>query len=418
MADFYERALLNHILSSQHPKTGEVVYNLALEMGGYKEFQDPGYFTCCIGTAMETHSKYSQSIYFHNNESLYAFQYIASKLNWNEKAVTITQQTQFPESQKTTFNIECANPTRFTFYIRYPYWCQSGFEVLVNGKKQTIKTTPGSFIPVNRKWKNGDVVEVNMPFGLRLETMPDDTNRVAIMYGPMVLAGELGPIETPNAYTASFVPILKTEIRNPESWVIPIEGTINTFKTVGVGVPHDVVLKPFYTCHDERYSVFWDMFTEESWKEYQNDYKAKLEEQKRIEALTLDFFQPAEMQPERDHRFTGENLYIGILQGRKYREAHKSWMSCQMKVLPNKPNQLLIEYWGAFGGSKTFDIVVDDVTIATENISNANKGSFFTQSYNLPQSLTNNKKYITVKFVAHNGHRAGPIFGVRTIIKN
>ena len=55
--DYYERALINHILSSQHPETGHVIYNLSLDMGGFKVYQDPYDFTCCVGSGMENHSK-------------------------------------------------------------------------------------------------------------------------------------------------------------------------------------------------------------------------------------------------------------------------------------------------------------------------------------------------------------------------
>lgn len=416
VADYYERALLNHMLASQNPENGQVVYNLALEMGGYKEFQDPGFLTCCIGTAMESHSKYGQSIYFQNNEELFVFQYIASKLNWKQKEVIITQETQFPESQKSVFQFDCKNPVRFALNVRYPNWCKSGFEIFVNGKKERIKMQPGCYISISRKWKTGDVVEVKMPFELHYETMPDNKNRIALMNGPVVLAGELGPIDNQKALDPLFVPVFRTETSDPKSWVIPIEGKENCFKTVGVGYPHDVTLKPLYLCNNERYSVFWDVFTEDAWKEYNREYQAQLEEQRKIDAKTIDFFQPGEMQPERDHNFKGENLDLGILHGRKYRLAYKSWMSCDLKIQPQKTNLLLIDYWGAFTGSKTFDVYIDDIKIDTENLSSIHKGVFLTRSYEIPQQLTKNKNKITIRFEAHNGHRAGPVFGVRTIL--
>ena len=416
VADYYERALFNHILASQNPDDGHVVYNLALEMGGYKEFQDPNYFTCCIGTAMESHSKYGQNIYFYNNEELFVFQYIASKLNWKQKDVIITQETQYPESQKSVFHFSCKNPARFAFNVRYPNWCKNGFEVLVNGKRERVKMQPGCYVSINRKWKNGDVVEVKMPFELRYEPMPDNKNRIALMNGPLVLAGELGSIENPKALDPLFVPVFRTETLDPKSWVIPVEGKENYFKTVGVGYPHDVTLKPLYLYNNERYSVFWDVFTEESWKEYNKENQTKLEEQRKIDAKTIDFFQPGEMQPERDHNFKGENLDLGILHGRKYRLAYKSWMSCDLKIQPQKTNLLLIDYWGAFTGSKTFDVFIDDTKIATENLSAINKGLFLTRMYEIPQQISKSKNKITIRFVAHNGHRAGPVFGVRTIL--
>jgi DUF1680 family protein len=76
VADYYERALWNHIRATQHPETGRVIYNLSLEMGGHKTYQDPEWFTCCVGTGMETHSKYGGNIYYHNEDELYVSQFV------------------------------------------------------------------------------------------------------------------------------------------------------------------------------------------------------------------------------------------------------------------------------------------------------------------------------------------------------
>jgi len=267
VADFYERALFNHILASQHPGNGRVVYNLSLDMGGYKDFQDPEWFTCCIGTGMENHAKYGGSIYFHNDRELYVSQFIASELTWKEKGLKVTQMTHYPDEQGTALEITADAPVRLTINIRYPSWAAEGIELAVNGRKVQIKNDPGSFIPVSRKWKTGDRIEVKIPFELRLESMPDDSLRVAVFYGPVVLAGELGPVEDPSALDPLYVPVLMTTDRDPAHWLKPVENSINTFVTDSTGRPRDVQMKPFYKTYDKRYSIFWDMFSEEAWKD-------------------------------------------------------------------------------------------------------------------------------------------------------
>ncbi len=266
-ADFYERALFNHILASQNPVDGRVTYNLSLEMGGFKNFQDPEWFTCCIGTGMENHAKYGGSIYFHNDMELYVSQFIASELTWKEKGLKVKQMTQYPEDQGTALEITADEPVRLTINIRYPSWAANGIEIAVNGRKEKIKNGPGSFVPLSRKWKNGDRIEVKIPFELRLEFMPDDSLRVAVFYGPAVLAGELGPVEDPSALDSLYVPVLMTTDREPAHWMNPVENSINTFTTDSTGRPRDVQLKPFYRTYDVRYSIFWDMFPEEAWKD-------------------------------------------------------------------------------------------------------------------------------------------------------
>lgn len=417
VGDFYERALFNQILSSQHPGDGRVIYNLSLEMGGTKEYQDPEWFTCCIGTGMENHSKYGGAIYYHNDQELFVNQFIASELTWEEKGLKLKQETTFPDQQGATLVFSVSEPTALTLRIRYPYWAdKNGVSVQVNGKTQKITETPGSFIAIRRYWEDGDKVTLKMPFTLRLETMPDDTDRVAVMYGPLVLAGDLGPADDPNAHTPDYVPYFFTENRDPNAWIKPVAGEVNTFKTEGVGKPRDVVLKPFYRTHERRYSVYWDLFNQQKWDEKQAAYQAELAEKKKLESLTHDFLQLGEMQPEREHKLEGDNTFPQDFQDRKMRGAERGgWFGFEMSVISDQPMALAIEYWGGFTGSKTFDIQVDGQTIATENISGKADGRFITITYPVPPELTQGKKKVKIKFMPHTGHRAGPVFSVRMI---
>ncbi|MCK9325124.1 MAG: glycoside hydrolase family 127 protein [Bacteroidales bacterium] len=414
-ADFYERALINHILSSQHPDHGRVVYNLSLNMGGYKEYQSFEDFTCCVGTGMENHAKYGESIYYHNDIELFVNQYIASELKWKEKGLYLTQTTTFPDEQGTTLDFALDQPVKLSLQIRYPHWAQDGMTVKVNGRKVAVKTAPSSFVTIYRQWKDGDRVEITFPFTLRLEAMPDDPDRVTIFYGPLVLAGQLGSLDDPAAQQLDFVPVLRTESRNPADWLVPLDGRPNTFMMNGVGQPRDVELIPFYATHDIRYTIYWDIFNEESWQQRQADYEAELARKAQVERLTIDFVQPGEMQPERDHNFKGVNTTPGEFNDRKNREARSGWFSFDMKVLPDEPVVLHVEYWGGFPGNKTFEILVDGQRIAEENISNIRDGHWVNKDYPIPQELTRNRTQVTVKFNSFFGHMAGPVFGIRTL---
>jgi DUF1680 family protein len=415
VADFYERALFNHILSSQHPGDGRVVYNLSLEMGGFKAYQDPEWFTCCIGTGMENHSKYGGAIFYHNNEELFVSQFIAAELTWREKGMVITQKTAYPDEQGTTLEFRCDKPVALTLNIRYPRWAEKGMEILVNGESRRVDPPAGRFVAVRGTWKTGDRVEVKLPFTLRLESMPDDPDRAAVMYGPLVLAGDLGPEQDPAARDAMYVPVFMTADRSPADWTEPVAGSPNTFRTKGVGRPRDVVLKPFYATHDRRYSIYWDLFSEEGWQSRQAEYRAEVERKKALEAATIDFIQPGEMQPERDHEFQGEKTNPDRFKDRPSREARDGWFSYRIKVNPDLPCALVVEYWGGFPGKKTFDILINGRVIASENISNKKEGSFLDVRYEIPRELTNGKSSLTVKFEAQPGNMAGPVFGIRTI---
>ncbi len=414
-ADFYERALFNHILATQNPENGHVVYNLSLDMGGFKDFQDPEWFTCCIGTGMENHSKYGRNIYYHNDDELFIFQYIASELSWKEKGLKIVQNTAYPEEQGTTLEFTCDNPVRVSIAIRYPSWAENGLEISVNGKKKKVNQKPGSFVKIERKWKSGDRLEVKIPFSMRIETMPDDSNRVALIYGPLVLAGNLGPVVDSASKDQMYVPVMMTENRDPSIWTKPLEGKTNTFITVNTGRPRDVEMKPFYSIYNRRYSVYWDLFNEAGWEAREAEYKTELENKKRINDATIDFVQPGEMQPERNHNFKGEKTTPGGFKERPNRESRSGWFSFDMKITPDTPVALVVEYWGGFPGAKTFDIMVDEKVIATENISGKKEGQFINVQYDIPDEISRGKSKITVRFRAHPGNMAGPVFGVRTI---
>ncbi|MCX6301544.1 MAG: glycoside hydrolase family 127 protein [Bacteroidia bacterium] len=417
VADFYERALFNHILSTQDPEDGHVTYNLSLDMGGFKEFQDPEWFTCCIGTGMENHSKYGRNIFYHNDNELFLFQFIASELSWKEKGLKVVQNTKYPREQGTALKFTCEKPLKLTLQIRYPYWAKNGIEISVNGKKKRFSQKPGSFVPITKTWKSGDNIEVKMPFSLRLETMPDDSNRVSVMYGPLVMAGDLGPVKDSTSRDALYVPVLMTENRDPGAWMKPVEGKPNTFMTVNIGRPRDVEMMPFYTFYDRRYSIYWDMFTEEAWKTRQAEYQAEMEKIKKIKDATIDFVQPGEMQPERDHGFKGERTTSGAFKERADREARSGWFSYTMKVSGDIPIALAVEYWGGFPGAKTFDILVNNKVIATENISGKKEGQYIIVQYDIPEEITKGRSKVTVKFQAHPNNMAGPVFGIRTIKK-
>lgn len=238
-----------------------------------------------------------------NDKKLFVAQYIASELDWKDKGLKLTQRTDYPEEQGTTLEFECKEPVKLNLQIRYPYWAKNGMIVKVNGRKINVKTKPSSFVPVYRTWKNGDKVEVSFPFSLRLEAMPDDSTRVAIMYGPLVLARELGPVDNPDTASPMFVPVIMSESRIPSDWLSPVEAKANTFQMKGVGKPKDVELMPFYAVHDIRYSIFWDIFTQDAWDKRQKEYKNELARKAAVDARTIDFIQPGEMQPERKHNF-------------------------------------------------------------------------------------------------------------------
>ena len=266
-ADYYERALWNGILPTQDPATAMMMYYVPMMPGMFKTFMTPfDSFWCCTGTGMENHAKYGDSIYFHDQDGVYINLFIASTLAWPEKGFGLKQETKFPEEGGTTLIVTAAKSGELALHIRIPYWVQKGGAVKVNGKTEEAFADPSSYLVLKRAWKKGDRIQVVLPMGLHIERTPDDPDTIAILYGPIVLAGDLGPIGLPDNKVIGpmgpegdpiSVPKLTLKDADPEAWIKPVAGKPLTFRTNGIGDPGDVTLVPFYRLFGRRYTVYW-----------------------------------------------------------------------------------------------------------------------------------------------------------------
>jgi DUF1680 family protein len=264
-ADYFERTLFNHILSTRNPKTGDQLYFQQLGSGSSKELwkNNPvvGGMTCCHGTGLESNSKYQQSIYFHEGtDSLFVNLFIASTLDWKSLGLKITQKTSFPDAPASSLLFQCDHPVSLTLMIRHPWWASRGFGITVNGKREETTSAPGTYIPVKRTWNTGDMVEITMPMDFRFEGFKDKPDLVAVMYGPLVIAALTNP-KNPCSE------ILAKKGMDPLSFLKPVEGKplefrgpSEVFVTTPFPVPgKEVLLKPLFRIIDESYAVYWDL---------------------------------------------------------------------------------------------------------------------------------------------------------------
>jgi uncharacterized protein len=416
--DYYERVLYNHILASQHPSEGTVTYFVSLDMGGHKvynsKFND---FTCCVGTGMENHSSYGNAIYFQGENALVINQYIPSRLNWKEMGVVVNQTTSYPECGSITLEIESSEPKQFSLSVRYPYWAEKGMTVLINGEPYKHVAQPSSFITVERVWNSGDQLKLEIPMTLRVESMSDNPNRIAFMNGPLVLAGDLGPIDQEkDATDLLYTPVLVTDHPEVVSQVMPVSEENHLFETKNLGYPRDVRLSPFYQMHDRSTSVYWDVFTNEKWEEAEISYKASIEKDRELKLKTIDFVQPGEMQPERDHEFEGEHVGYGVLSNRKYRDTWPSgYFSFTLEVLPNQVNHLVVMYTKEIEVIQSFDITINGVILEKGQIESEEMNKFVLVKYEIPYHATVDKSRVKVKFCAHEGQKVPKVFGIRVV---
>lgn len=271
VADYYERALYNHILGQQDPQTGMVAYFLPMLSGSYKVYSTKeNSFWCCVGTGFESHAKYGEAIYYHNQQGLYVNLFIPSELNWKEKGLKIKQETNFPESNHIQITIQVEKMTETTLFLRYPIWANQ-VKVKVNGKKIHIAQNPSSYISIHRNWNTGDRIEMTLPMKLHLETTKNNPQKGALLYGPLVLAGEIGkdgmqapaPYSNPNIhndyYTYNYnIPAdlstkLKLNKRSLEKNIQRIGNTLEFKTTDGIKIV------PLYDIHRQRYIIYWDL---------------------------------------------------------------------------------------------------------------------------------------------------------------
>jgi uncharacterized protein len=267
--DYYERTLLNHRLGAIHPETGATIYYLSLTPGAWKTFNtDYDSFWCCTGTGVEEFSKLNDSIYFHDGDGLYVNLFIPSQLDWAEKGVKIRQETRFPDEPSTTIVVNAREPSRMAMHLRVPQWLTSGGSVKVNGKTMDAFPSPGSYLTISRVWSDGDRVEMQLPMQLHTEAMPDDPSMQAILYGPLVLAGNLGaqgltqqmivgPMGPELNEHPMDVPGLRQGAKTLDAWIKPADGKPLTFRTTGHR--QDVTLTPFNRIFGQRYSVYWNL---------------------------------------------------------------------------------------------------------------------------------------------------------------
>ncbi|MFT3946558.1 MAG: glycoside hydrolase family 127 protein [Agriterribacter sp.] len=415
LGDYYERALYNHILASQNHEDGMMCYFVPLRMGTRKTFSDQfNTFTCCVGTGMENHSKYAEHIYAEGKDgSLYVNLFIPSSLNWKVRSAIIEQNTNFPSDNKTELILHPKKSEAFAIHIRQPWWAKQTVAVKVNDKVVPVQKDAEGFLTITGAWKNNDKVSVEFPMELYTENMPDNKDRIALLYGPVLLAGILGN-ETPDPVYG--VPVLMTDNRDPKVWIGKTNPSTLAFNLNKAGMPKDVALKPFYTVSQEYYNVYWDFFTVTQWQTRQAEYEAEKKKQKEIEDMTIDYFRIGEMQPERDHHLTaGERSYVSDALGINGREARKgSYFAFEMKVDPSVPNRLLFVYIGD-DKDRRFDIVVDGEKIQTVEWKGGETGKFYNAFYELPAALISGKTKIIVRVEANYDKTAGRVFGVRTV---
>jgi uncharacterized protein len=421
-AEFEERALFNHILASMDPEDGRTCYMVPVGRGVRHEYQDMfRSFTCCVGSGMESHSLHGDGIYFESGDRFWINLYVPSTATWKEAGATVTTATNFPEGEAATVNLTLQRPKSFTLLLRRPSWAGDGFAVKVNGKSVGQLPRAGSYVELKRTWKTGDTVSLVLPKTLHVEGLADNGRRAALMWGPLVLAADLGP-ERRGGSAAESTSLVTGE-KPVAEWLQPVADNLGVFRTVGVGRSTDdkaseVEFVPFYRLHRRTYSVYWDLYTNDGWTKKIEELTVERARRQRLEAATIVFLTPGDPEKEKSFSLKSEESSPDRVLGRVGRRS-KKWFSYELPVDASKQLALVVTLNPEERAKRSFEIMVDGQRIGEGSVDRFQPGSptgrFYDVDYKIPAELVRDKQKVTVRVQSTGGNETAAVYGIRIV---
>jgi DUF1680 family protein len=439
-ADYYERALYNHILASERPGTGGFVYFTPMRPNQYRIYsQVDQAMWCCVGSGIESHAKYGQFIYAHEKQpggdALFVNLFIPSTLDWRERGLRVVQSTRFPDADSTRITIDAVAPgaARFTLKIRHPGWVAPGRLALrVNGKPLRAAPSADGYVDIVRSWRSGDRIDVVLPMTTHLEQMPDKSNWYAVLHGPIVLAAKTNPFpdEALNFFAddsrmghvpqgqvcpLEAAPTFVSDSRDFLKRLKQVEGKPLTFAAVGLvqggGVGARTEFIPFFRLHDSRYAMYLPQSTPADYAQLKTRTAEQEAARVALDARTVDKVAPGEQQPEVDHGFQGSGADAGLTAGRHWRHA-TGWFSYQLQD-PRREARILRLAFMPAATPRRFAVTVNGEPVATIELAAGTPQDVVTRDVALPATLAAGR--LEVKFVAAHDSVAGDLLDLRLL---
>lgn len=433
-ADFYERALYNHILASINPKRPGYVYFTSIRPDHYRVYSQPEQaFWCCVGTGMENPGRYGEFIYARAKDGLYVNLFIPSELSVPDSGMVLKQETTFPDEARTQLRLQLEKPTTFTLNIRHPAWVDAGdFAVKVNGRSVDVESNSSSYAAIRREWKNGDTVDVELPMHTQVERLPDGSDWVAILHGPIVLAkpdgtdnmdglfaneGRMAHVAHGPMIPLDKVPALLTTEEELLKHVVPDRSAgplhFRIMDVIEPAEPKGLWLVPFFRLHERRYQMYWQLTNAEQIAAKKEKLAAEERARTAREAATLDSIAVGEQQPEVNHDLKGEGMESGIHNGRRWR--HGVWIQYTLDPRGAREVILAVTYSGDDRG-REFDILVNGTVIATQRLTGEKPNHFIEKRYPISSEIlqTAGNGRLTVRFTVKR-RLAGGLYDVRLL---
>jgi hypothetical protein len=437
-ADFYERALYNHILASINTRKPGYVYFTPIRPEHYRVYSQPDQgFWCCVGTGMENPGRYGEFIYAQATNGLYVNLFIPSEISVTNFGLTLRQETAFPDEPRTRLTLKLRKSAQFALFLRHPGWVAAGeFVVKVNGEPVVVASEPSSYAEIRREWRDGDRVEIELPMHTTVERLPDGSDWVAVLRGPIVLAspagtnnldglyandGRMGHVAAGPLVPMDRVPVLLANANEVLQHIEPdaTAGPMN-FRIADVFEPSakaGLPLVPFFRLHEQRYQMYWQMTTRGELAVRRERLAAEERAKAVREANTLDRVAPGEQQPEVEHEFVSQNSDSGLREGRRWRRGE--WFQYTLSARGEKSVELAVTYWSG-EGIRGYDVSVNGELVTAETSADSSRGPFSEQRYSIPTKVlseaTNGR--LTVRFTAKPGSRPGGIYDVRLMKSN
>lgn len=444
--DYYERATYNHILASQHPQTGGLVYFTPMRPGHYRTYsQVETSMWCCVGSGIENHSKYGELIYAHDGDELFVNMFIPSRLDWQRQGVSVQIDTLFPDQDQVAIRVipSAKNQSKsLTLNIRQPSWLSAdNLVVKVNGKVVDSKQRHSGYVSVRHNWQADDKLTIDMHIEPHLEGLPDGSQHYSVLYGPIVLAEKVQPFGAEDlAYFANddrMGHIASGPMCSPEALPV-IVGDTATFVeglqrkpgptlafNMGAGlkspgkasVLEQSTLVPFYRIHESRYQLYWSQMPASEYSDFVQQAEQRSRAEQLLAAQTLDQVNPGEQQPETEHNFAGEGSRAGVNGLRHWRDATE-WFSYQLADPESEAKILRLTYFNGDKG-RHFSVWVNDIKLTDVSLTGESTQAFYDVDYAISQAMLDAAEggKHTVKFVAKEKSIAGGLYGVR-LLKN
>jgi uncharacterized protein len=432
-ADYYERALFNHILSSQHPRHGGFVYFTPIRPRQYRVYSRPGQcFWCCVGSGMENHGKHGLFVYAHDERSLTVNLFIASEVRWQERGLVLRQETAFPDAETTRLSLKLERPQQFALQLRHPAWLEGSLKVSLNGRDWPLTSKPSSYARIERTWQDGDRLQIELPMHARVEALPDGSDYVALLHGPIVLAAKTGTEDLTGLVAddgrgshiaggpylpLERAPMLVGDRGSLASHIKPVKGKPMTFEVGALIEPaafRNLELEPLFRAHDARLMVYWRTATKAAYPAVLAATEALERERRALESRTLDHVAPGEQQPEVEHAFKGEDTRTGMHLGRRWRDTGR-FITYQLRgPATDRALELALTFSGADKNSG-FKLLVNEREIATIQLTGGRPDEFVDLVFPIPRDLASARKDgIVVRLVADRQRTSG-LFDLRLL---